>query len=267
MNTLFREQRLGRIIADLSALIYSNLQPVALDAAPGFYASPSEADEAVFAPFGVQETWGGRNSYTWFRGLTAAPVCGQDERPVLLVDTVDAEGMETARMQSYVTGTESRWDLMNPQFMLFLNGSLVQGLDVHHRCASLPTGAAKVDLQGYAGMTDRRFSLHVYTAICHEDVQAVCYDLRTALEAAQTLESSDPHRPAILAALNDAANLLDLRHPYSAVFREGVAQARAQLASRVCCVCLNAMTRLRFSSLLRSCSDGWKRMIRPCLRP
>lgn len=81
MNTLFREQRLGRIIADLSALIYSNLQPVALDAAPGFYASPSEADGAVFAPFGVQETWGGRNSYTWFRGLTAAPVCGQDERP------------------------------------------------------------------------------------------------------------------------------------------------------------------------------------------
>lgn len=91
MNTLFREQRLGRIIADLSALIYSDLQPVALDAAPGFYASPSEADGAVFAPFGVQETWGGRNSYTWFRGLTAAPVCGQDERPVLLVDTVDAE--------------------------------------------------------------------------------------------------------------------------------------------------------------------------------
>ena len=70
---------------------------------------------------------------------------------MLLVDTVDAEGVETARMQSYVTGTESRWDLMNPQFMLFLNGSLVQGLDVHHRCASLPTGAAKVDLQGYAG--------------------------------------------------------------------------------------------------------------------
>ena len=41
--------------------------------------------------------------------------------------------------------------------------------------------------------------------------------------------------PAILAALNDAANLLDLRHPYSAAFREGVAQARAQLASRVYC--------------------------------
>ena len=61
------------------------------------------------------------------------------------------------------------------------------------------------------------------------------YDLRTALEAAQTLEASDPHRPAILAALNDAANLLDLRHPYSAAFREGVAQARAQLASRVYC--------------------------------
>ena len=54
MNTLFREQRLGRIIADLSALIYSNLQPVALEAAPGFYASPSEADGAVFAPFGDQ---------------------------------------------------------------------------------------------------------------------------------------------------------------------------------------------------------------------
>lgn len=69
MNTLFREQRLGRIIADLSALIYSNFQPVALDAAPGFYASPSEADGAVFAPFGVQETWGGRIPIPGFGGL------------------------------------------------------------------------------------------------------------------------------------------------------------------------------------------------------
>ena len=91
MNTLFREQRLGRIIADLSALIYSDLQPLALDAAPGFYASPSEADEAVFTPFGDQETGAGEIPIPGFGGLTAAPVCGQDERPVLLVDTVDAE--------------------------------------------------------------------------------------------------------------------------------------------------------------------------------
>ena len=159
MNTLFREQRLGRIIADLSALIYSNLQPVALDAAPGFYASPSEADEAVFTPFGDQETWGGEKFlYLVSGGLRQRLSADRTSVPCCSWTPSDAEGVETARMQSYVTGTESRWDLMNPQFMLFLNGSLVQGLDVHHRCASLPTGAAQVDLQGYAGMTDRRFS-------------------------------------------------------------------------------------------------------------
>lgn len=56
MNALFREQRLGRIIEDLSSLIYSDLQQVSLDAAPGFFASPPEADSSAFKPFGVRDT-------------------------------------------------------------------------------------------------------------------------------------------------------------------------------------------------------------------
>lgn len=69
MNTLFREQRLGRIIADLSALIYSDLQPLALDAAPGFYASPSEADEAVLLPLAIRRPGAGEIPIPGFGGL------------------------------------------------------------------------------------------------------------------------------------------------------------------------------------------------------
>ncbi len=238
MNTLFRTERLRRILADLRDLIYEGAVPVPLLWMGGYYATPADAaaNLATARPFQEDEVWGGRNTYVWFHGAITLPADRVGKRVELLVATADGERAETARLSGFVNDPAPRWDLMNPQFMLFINDELVQGLDVHHQAALLDTGRHStftLDLQGYAGMTDRRCSLRVCHAIAHEEVRALYYDLLTALEAAETLEENDPAREHLLACLNEACSLPDLRTPYTAAFERQIADASAYLARTV----------------------------------
>lgn len=235
MNTLFREERLHRIVSDLAGMIFVRQMPCALMRLEGRYDRPEQAqkDAERAVPFGFHDTWGGRNTYSWFWTEIPAAVCGVNEERVLIAATADDEGVETARMKSFVSGETPQWDLMNPQMMLFINGQLVQGLDVHHRVALLPDEAIRIDLQAYAGLTDRYCLLRLWSAVRRTDVHGLYYDLRTALEIAQCMDEYDPHRETLLAHLNNAVNLLDLRDPHSARFIRNVAQARAYLAENV----------------------------------
>ena len=177
MNTLFRTDRIRRVVNDLQGLIYENPVSVTLTWLPGYYASPADAarDLPGAEPFPDDQVWGGRNSYAWFHGEAVLPALRPGTRAELLVTTADGEGADTARLSGFVGAPASRWDLMNPQFMLFVNGQLIQGLDVHHQAAVLQqdaSGRAVIDLQGYAGMTDRRCVLHVCVAVARTDVRA-----------------------------------------------------------------------------------------------
>lgn len=238
MNTLFRTERIRRVIADLCGLIYEGATPVPLLWLGGYYVTPADAarDFANARPFGADQVWGGRNMYAWFHGEISLPAERAGKRVELLVATADGEHAETARLSGFVNDPAPRWDLMNPQFMLFVNDALVQGLDVHHQAAVLHTdkgGHAVLDLQGYAGMTDRRCVLSVCHAVAHENVRALYYDLLTALEAAETLEENDPARLTILHCLNEACSLPDLRAPYTPAFDRQVTEASAYLIRTV----------------------------------
>ncbi|MDD3212501.1 MAG: glycoside hydrolase family 38 C-terminal domain-containing protein [Eubacteriales bacterium] len=236
MNTLFRAERIRRIIDDLQRLIYDSSTSVPLRWLPGYYAAPADAASALpdAAPFESNQIWGGRNTYAWFHGEAELPAAQPGRRAELLVCTADGESAETDRLSGFVNGPVARWDLMNPQFMLFVNGELVQGMDVHHQAAVLPAdGRVAVDLQGYAGMTDRRCVLRVSVAVAHTDVRALYYDLLTALEAAETLDENDPARLSLLNSLNEACSRLDLRAPYSPAFENGLREAAALLSESV----------------------------------
>ena len=238
MNTLFRTDRIHRTVNDLLGLIYENSADVALTWLPGYYASPADAarDLPAAEPFPADRVWGGRNGYAWFHGEAILPALRPGTRAELLVTTADGEREDTARLSGFVGAPASRWDLMNPQFMLFVNGQLSQGLDVHHQAAVLQpdtSGRVVIDLQGYAGMTDRRCVLHACVAVARTDVRALYYDLLTALEAAETMDENDPARPALLNSLNEACSMLDLRVPGSPAFQAGLQSASDHLTQTV----------------------------------
>ncbi|MEG2434615.1 MAG: hypothetical protein RSB25_23530, partial [Acinetobacter sp.] len=154
----------------------------------------------------------------------------------LLIATADEEKKDAALLYASAKTTQSQWDLMNPQFMLFIDGKLMQGLDVHHRSAVLPcipNQQITIDLQAFAGMTDRRYALHVAYGTVHADVRGIYYDLLTALEAAETLEDYDTNRDELLNSLNEACSILDIRNPYSEAFFKSISKAREYLMGTV----------------------------------
>lgn len=130
-----------------------------------------------------------------------------------------------------VTGREGAWNALNPQFLLRVNGRVVQALDTNHQTFLLSTSARAgetyiLEFEAYAGrelgngVTFRdvpaQFRLH---AFCHsEDAENAYYDLYAAKTAAEIYPETDYRRIQIENYLTCALNLIDCRVPSSEAY-------------------------------------------------
>jgi alpha-mannosidase len=181
----------------------------------GFFITPQEAAAASppFLPFENSATWGEADRHAWFSAEFVVPQ--------------DMNGKQL--MFSFTTQGQG-WDVMNPQFLLFLDGQPAQGLDVNHT-EVLVTARAEagrkyvVDLQGYSGV-DKPFGLQAK----YFEFMPEIYGLKTDIESAvYTLEKQDDNTPAYYRlenTINDIINRIDLRDPESAAFLDSVTEAR-----------------------------------------
>ena len=240
MNLAFVADRTNRILMDLKHASFADPFSVCpVEFSSGHYDTPEQADaQAHFHDFSENGRWGERNGYCWFRANVSLPRLYYGKQLVLSVTTEDSLLPDTALLSTFVQKSVSRWDLMNPQFLFFVNGKLVQGLDTNHLDVPLDGlcdagGPFRLDFQGYAGMTDKRFGFHAAVSICRENVRQLYYDLQTALESAECLDKNSPERFHILQVLNDALNLLDMRNPRSNEFDVSVTRAAEYLQSRL----------------------------------
>lgn len=128
------------------------------------------------------------------------------------------------------TGAEGSWDAVNPQIYFYLDGKLVQGLDVNHREALISHCAKAGEthhLALYTYTSDNQSFLSLDTMLAARDkvVKDFYYDLKVPYDTAMLLEEDDDDRIMILRSLNEAVNLLDLRQPRSAAFYESIEAA------------------------------------------
>jgi alpha-mannosidase len=161
--------------------------------------------------------WGGRDRHYWFRSDLAIPAAFQGQTLALQVATGQ---------------TKEAWDATNPQFFLYLDGTLIQGLDVNHREVIFARGgdadgsrSYRIDLAAYSGMLEQRSDLEVRLVAVDEPIKEFYYDLWVPLLVAQELPENDERRQALLEVLNGAVNRLDLRKPYSEPFYASLAAA------------------------------------------
>lgn len=158
--------------------------------------------------------WGGRNLHVWFETCLTIPQ-QFDGQPVALVIT---------------TGFEGEWDALNPQFVGYVNGKLIQGLDVNHR-ELLLTQAARagevftIYLRAYSGMQNRKSNLFTTLVAIDREIENLYYNLKVPTDIVGLLEKEDKNRIDILKYLETAINLLDLRRPYNALFFVSVREA------------------------------------------
>lgn len=149
------------------------------------------------------------------------------------------------------TGREGGWNALNPQFLLRINGRVIQALDTNHQTFQLTSSARagetyRLEFEAYAGreigndVTFRdvpvQFRLH---AFCHsEDAENAYYDLYAAWGAARIYPETDYRRIQIENYLTNALNLIDCRVPsseaYFASLRAASAYMRDEFYGKFC---------------------------------
>ena len=187
----------------------------------GDFIHPGEAhaDEAAFSAFdSASMHWYGPDAHYWFYADAAVPQSFQG-KPLWL----------------HVRTQIDEWDdAKNPQFLLFVNGDPVQGMDMNHRDALLSRAAQagqpiRLELQAYTGTLHTEFNLIAEWQEIDPEISGLYWDLQVPLQAFSRLEKEDASRMALERVMNEAVNLLDLRAPYSPAFEKSVADARAYL--------------------------------------
>lgn len=191
----------------------------------GLFFRPEEADAAAepWEDFNCDTMhWYGPDEHYWFRSEITVPQEFAGKSVWLNVRT---------QIDEYDDGK-------NPQFLLFVDGEVTQGLDMNHREVRLLERARggetlRLDLQSYTGTLYSEFKFIAELYWLDEEVNGLYYDLQVPLWAFPRMDEDDKNRLDIQTALNEAVNLLDLRRPYSGEFADSVLAARELLERRL----------------------------------
>lgn len=168
--------------------------------------------------FNGADRWGGCDKHFWFKTLVTIPQNFAGKEIVLIVKS----------------GRDGEGDALNPQFIVYVNGKLIQGLDVNHRQIILSENAGsgeafEIALHAYSGMKDGLVELHAEVSVYDANVEKLYYDLKVPLDVAVLLDKEDKNRIDILNYLENAVNLIDCRIPFSNEFNNSVLEAISYL--------------------------------------
>jgi len=183
----------------------------------GNYVYPEDADKAKeeWLEFDSKTMhWYGPDEHYWFRSEFSVPEC-----------------LHNKPMWLHVKTQIDEWDDgKNPQFLLFLNGEAIQGIDMNHRHAfitdkTVANDIYQIDLQSYTGTLHSEFNLFVEMIEVDPKIEKLYYDIKVPLEAFSRMEKDDKNRRDIETILNNCINHLDLRDTYSRKFYDSIEKA------------------------------------------
>lgn len=184
------------------------------------YPADAAADEAAWEEFDCKTMhWYGKDRHYWFKTTFTVP-----------------EELSGKRMWLRVYTQIDEWDdAKNPQFLLFVNGKVVQGIDMNHREVLLSTEAEAgeeltLELQAYTGILHTEFNLITEIQEIDDEIESLYYDLWVPLAAFSRMEEDDKNRRDIENILNETVNFLDLRNPYSEEFYTTLREAADYIA-------------------------------------
>lgn len=213
----FEIERIGKLLEEIKKLRYvksTTIENILIK--EGFFKEVDEVDKSdePFRKFNKEDRWGGKDKYAWFRSEFVVTEEYADKKLVYQV----------------LTGKEGEWDANNPQFLIFVNGKLVQGLDINHTEIVLTEKATlgekiAVDLQAYSGTFDSLSECRNTVSVFDDTVEKLYYDIYVPLEVIKLLPKENKDRIDTIKFLTKAVNMLDLRKPYSKEFYENINDA------------------------------------------
>ena len=184
----------------------------------GCYITPEEADAAPekWEKFdGETERWYGKDKHYWFRTDLEIP-----------------EALDGKKVWIHIRTQLEEWDDgRNPQFLVFIDGKPVQGLDINHREILLFEKAKagtkmRVDMQSYTGTLHSEFKLLVDLEERDDLIKDLYYDIQVPIWGTNRMEENDRTRLRILEIVNETINLIDMREVGSEAFYASCKAAR-----------------------------------------
>jgi len=218
---IFLRQRVSKLISNLGELRYPDTRPIEnykVIKTKERFSDIVNLDVSNWKTHHFEELWGGHREYFWFEATITIP------------HEFHGKPVEF----KLITGREGEWDAVNPQFSLYLDGRLRQGMDVNHTTALLSENAVggqkiRIILSAFTG--DKNFSLVLksFIRIVDQQTEKYYYDVKVPYDTAMLLAEDSEEHILIINTLNHSLNLLDLRQEHSANYYVSLTQAQEYL--------------------------------------
>ncbi|MCR5279653.1 MAG: alpha-mannosidase [Lachnospiraceae bacterium] len=159
--------------------------------------------------------WYGKDSHYWFRREFRVPDSFAGKNLWLHIRTQIDES-DNCR---------------NPQFLVFVNGVPVQGMDINHSEVLLTESAKageayQIDLQAYTGTNHDEFKLLADIEERDELIKDLYYDIQVPWWGLARMAEDDRTALRMLDVMNETINLIDFREVYSKEYYASVKAAR-----------------------------------------
>lgn len=218
---VFGIERVERIVKDLEKAIYPDFEPilkyrVCEGKFPG--GEDKELKDENWSEYITGSLWGGYDKHQWFRARVKIPERFEGKTIVFRI----------------TTGREGLWDATNPQFLFYVDGKLVQGLDVNHREVLISECAKahkeySIAFLGYSGLENSKHAIVTEISLLDKKIEEIYYNLNVPLSVVKLLEDNDENKIRILTKLEKAIDRLDLRKIYSHEFYQSIEVANDYL--------------------------------------
>ena len=236
---MFTVKRIGEIVNQLSRLRYPDTVPVG-----GWKMQVRDAesrpDPAVmdgeWTDVPASAFWGGDQEYRVFAGKATIP-----------------EHFHGKLVEFHLlTGREGLWDATNPQFSVYVTGTMRQGFDTNHTAVRLTEDAVAgteydLFLSAFTGTQNFHLQFNAMLRTVDPVTEKLYYDLLVPWQVISLLNKEDSAYLEVADILTRAINLLDMRKPGSAAYYRSVEAAEAVLTqalyrtpreseATICCV-------------------------------
>lgn len=220
MNLQFELERAERLIKDLKALRFQDKTEInSYKMKEGIITDGAICCVDDWADFQINTPWKTLEDHRWFRTTFIIP-----------------KHMDCKHVEFIVTtGREGQWDATNPQMLFYLNGKIVQGVDVNHREITISKKAQAgksydVAIYAFSGSVSGDLIIQTHLSTLDDQIDSLYYDLLIPIQAARVhfRDHKDDCRK-ILQKLELALNTIDLRKPYSDLFYHSLSDAKNML--------------------------------------
>ncbi len=214
MQKINIEEKLETVLSALWRLRMTRLEPVTVEYTKEIGCKQElPLDCCSWQPFEAPWTLYEQDQYYWFHGTFDVDELPQGQSAWLCIET-------------FIYGVACT---IRPQGLLYINGRIVQGIDINHTDVPVKPGRNELYLLFYSHTFERSMPVHFNLKYRVDAVQELYYDLRAPLEALKLLDRRSDAYIFAAAELEKAVNLLDFRKEGSPTFLQSVDAARAYL--------------------------------------